>query len=83
MWAGTIFSTMAFQNRVDPWGELHAVPGRGTMLGNRGGKFHRNDKTLSKRRWATHHWIACELHYKNMHHEAMGPATPRCSFSMR
>jgi len=63
---------MPLQNRVTPWGELIASPGRGTMLGNRGGKFHRDDKTLSRRRWATHHWICCELHYKDMHHEPMG-----------
>jgi hypothetical protein len=60
------------QNRVTPWGTLIATPERGTMLGNRGGKFHRDDKTLGRRRWATHHWIACELHYKDMRHEPMG-----------
>jgi hypothetical protein len=64
---------MTLQNRVDPWGALHAVPERGTMMGNRGGKFHRDDKTLGKRRWASHHWICCDLHYKGMHHDAMGP----------
>jgi hypothetical protein len=63
---------MPLQNRVHPNGELFAVPERGTMLGNRGGKFHRDDKTLSKRRWASRAWIACELHYKNWHHEPMG-----------
>ncbi len=42
------------------------------MLGNRGGKFHRDDKTLGKRRWASRHWIACELQYKDWHHEPMG-----------
>src|SRR5438477_4384304 len=42
------------------------------MMGNRGGKFHRPDRTLGKRRWASRHWICCELHYKNQHHEAMG-----------
>ena len=42
------------------------------MMGNRGGKFHRDDKTLGKRRWASHHWICCDMHYKNMKHEAMG-----------
>jgi len=60
------------QNRVNPWGELCAVPERGTMLGNRGGKFHRDDRTLGRRRWASRHWICCELHYKGLHHEAMG-----------
>ena len=63
---------MPLQNRVAPNGELHAVKARGTMLGNRGGKFHRDDQTLGKRRWASHHWIACELHYKDWHHEPMG-----------
>lgn len=60
------------QNRVAPDGTLHAVAARGTMLGNRGGRFHRDDKTLGQRRWASSHWIACELHYKGLHHEAMG-----------
>ena len=63
---------MSLQNRVDPWGVLHAVPQRGTMLGNRGGRFHRDDRTLGQRRWASRHWICCELHYKDLHHEAMG-----------
>ena len=64
---------MTLQNRVDPWGQLHAVPERGTMMGNRGGKFHRDDQTFGKRRWASTHWICCDIHFKNMKHEAMGP----------
>ncbi len=63
---------MSLQNRVAPNGELFAVPFRGTMMGNRGGKFHRDDKTLAKRRWASTHWICCDLHWKNQHHEPMG-----------
>jgi hypothetical protein len=63
---------MTLQNRVDPWGQIIATPERGTMMGNRGGKFHRDDKTLGKRRWATTHWICCELHWKCAHHEPMG-----------
>jgi hypothetical protein len=63
---------MTLQNRVDPWGRIFAAPERGTMMGNRGGKFHRDDRTLGKRRWASRHWIACELHYKDLHHEPMG-----------
>lgn len=64
---------MALQNRVDPFGVIHAVPERGTMMGNRGGRFHRDDQTLGKRRWASHHWICCELHFKDRRHEVMGP----------
>ena len=41
-------------------------------MGNRGGKFHRDDQTLGKRRWASSHWICCELHWKDQHHEPMG-----------
>ena len=63
---------MSLQNRVAPNGELFAVPERGTMMGNRRGKFHRDDKTLAKRRWASTHWICCDLHWKNQHHEPMG-----------
>jgi hypothetical protein len=63
---------MPHQNRVHPNGEIFAVAERGFMLGNRGGRFHRDDRTLGKRRWASTHWICCELHYKNMHHEVMG-----------
>ena len=63
---------MPLQNRVDPFGEISVSPTRGTMLGNRGGRFHQEDQTLGKRRWASQHWICCELHYKNWHHEPMG-----------
>jgi hypothetical protein len=63
---------MTLQNRVKPNGEIVATPERGTMMGNRGGKFHREDKTLGKRRWASTHWICCELHWKSAHHEPMG-----------
>ena len=63
---------MPLQNRVNPWGEIEEVAARGLMMGNRGGKFHRDNKTLGKRRWATYHWICCDIHYKNMKHEAMG-----------
>jgi len=63
---------MPLQNRASPFGELVATPARGTMMGNRGGKFHRDDRTLGKRRWSSRHWICCDLHYKNAKHEAMG-----------
>jgi hypothetical protein len=63
---------MPLQNRVDPFGEIVATSARGTMMGNRGGKFHRDDQTLGKRRWTSRHWICCDLHYKGKHHEPMG-----------
>ena len=60
---------MALQNRVDPFGELVATPARGMFLGNRGGRFHRDDRTLGKRRWASRQWICCVLHFKERHRE--------------
>ncbi len=63
---------MPLQNRVQPDGSIVAVPARGLMMGNRGGKFHRDDQTLRKRRWASSHWICCELEWKGAHHDPMG-----------
>ena len=59
---------MALQNRVTPFGELVATPARGTMFGNRGGRFHRDDRTLGQRRWASRQWICCVLQFKDRHH---------------
>lgn len=64
---------MPLQNRVAPNGDIFATPAKGTMMGNRGGKFHRDDKTLGSRRWVSTHWICCELEWKGAHHEPMGP----------
>jgi len=57
------------QNRVTPFGELIATSARGTMYGNRGGRFHRDDKTLGTRRWASRQWICCVLSFKGRRHE--------------
>jgi hypothetical protein len=56
------------QNRVTPFGELITTPSRGLWMGNRGGRFHREDKTLGARRWASRQWICCVLEFKNRHH---------------
>jgi hypothetical protein len=64
---------LPLQNRVDPFGVIHAVPQRGTLMGNRGGKIHDPaTKTLLKRRYATRRWIICECVYKDWHREVMG-----------
>ena len=63
---------MALQNRVDPFGRLVATPARGTMFGNRGGRFHRDDRTLGTRRWASRQWICCVLQFKGRRHEVWG-----------
>jgi hypothetical protein len=63
---------MPLQNRVDPYGELLATPARGTMFGNRGGKFHRDDKTLASRRWVSRQWICCVLKFKGRQRSVWG-----------
>lgn len=55
---------MTLQNRVDPFGEIHADPSRGTMFGNRGGCMHK-DKKLVGRPWSNQRWICCLLEFKN------------------
>jgi len=63
---------MPLQNRVDPFGILFAAPVRGTLFGNRGGKFHRDDRTLGQRRWASRQWICCVLKFKNRQRDVWG-----------
>lgn len=60
---------MPLQNRVAPKGGLMAVAARGLMMGNRGGQFHKPDRTLARRRWSSRAWIACLLEWKGRHEE--------------
>jgi hypothetical protein len=55
---------MPLSNRVDPFGAIHAVADRGTMYGNRGGRFHRDDGSLKPRAWASDQWLCCVLAFK-------------------
>lgn len=63
---------MPLQNRVTPFGELVAVPARGLFMGNRGGRFHRDKKTLTARRWASRQWICCVLDFKGRRRDVWG-----------
>ena len=63
---------MPLQNRVDPFGELFATPARGLFMGNRGGRIHTGDRTLTKRRWASRQWICCVLDFKNRQRNVWG-----------
>src|SRR3982750_3317937 len=63
---------MTLQNRVNPFGELIAAPSRGTLFGNRGGRFHRDDHTPGTRRWASRQWICCVLDFKGRHRQVWG-----------
>lgn len=63
---------MPLQNRVDPFGEIRAIRSRGALMGNRGGRFHLDDKTLGRRRWASKAWIACRTEFRERSREVMG-----------
>ncbi len=60
------------QNRVDPYGELVATSARGALMGNRGGRFHRPDRTLGRRRWTSKQWIACVCAFKGRRRTVWG-----------
>ena len=60
------------QNRVTPFAELVAVPARGLFMGNRGGRFHNDAKTLTARRWASRQWICCVLDFNGRHRDVWG-----------
>ena len=63
---------MPLQNRVSPFGELCALSARGLFMGNRGGRFHTDAKTLTTRRWASRQWICCVLDFKNRQRDVWG-----------
>jgi hypothetical protein len=65
-------SFMPLPNRVDPFGNLFADASRGSLFGNRGGRFHRDDRTLGLRRWVSRAWICCRLEFKGRHREVWG-----------
>jgi hypothetical protein len=63
---------MPLQNRVDPLGNLFADTSRGLLFGNRGGRFHRDDRTVGIRRWVSRAWICCRLEFKGRHRDVWG-----------
>jgi len=56
---------MPLQNRVAPDQTLNAVPHRGTLMGNRGGRFHNGDQSLGKKHWFSKAWISCLLDFND------------------
>ena len=63
---------MPLPNRVDPFGELIADPARGSFMGNRGGRFHTDQRTLGRRRWVSRQWICCVLEFKGRQRDVWG-----------
>jgi hypothetical protein len=62
---------MPLQNRVTPFGEIIAVPERGTMMGNRG-ILHDARRRL-RRQWAGKLWICCVLEFRGRRDPVMAP----------
>ena len=62
---------MPLQNRVTPFAEIVALPGRGLMMGNRG-VLH-DDAQRIARAWQTRRWIACVLEFRGRRRAVMTP----------
>ncbi|HEV2447978.1 MAG TPA: hypothetical protein VGS58_18740 [Candidatus Sulfopaludibacter sp.] len=63
---------MPLENRVDPFGALFRTSARGTMLGNRGGCLHDENREIV-RPFLNRRWIACLLEFKGRHRTVMAP----------
>jgi hypothetical protein len=64
---------MPRQNRVDPFGEILALPQRGQWMGNRGGCLHDDAGRLRSIRWKSRAWLICRLEFKGWHRKIMQP----------
>lgn len=62
---------MPRRNRVDPWGDLHAVPNRGNFTGNRGCLV--NDSGDIRRHHSGNLWIICRLVFRDFNHPLAAP----------
>lgn len=63
---------MSRQNRVDPFGEIVAVPARGTFMGNRG-ILHDPSGRLGAARWRLKAWLICLTAFNDRHRQVMAP----------
>src|SRR5713226_1145668 len=62
---------MPLRNRVTPFGEILALAGRGTLMGNRG-ILHDAQRTIV-RDSQVRRWIACRLEFRGRHRRIMTP----------
>lgn len=62
---------MPRQNRVTPFGDIIAIPDRGTFLGNRG-VLH-DDEGRIQRAWQVKRWIVCVLEFRGRKRRIMTP----------
>lgn len=59
------------RNRVDPWGDLHAVAARGLFTGNRGCLVDDDGVLVRHHRGSL--WITCALEFKGWRHPLAAP----------
>ena len=59
------------QNRVDPFGHLHAVAARGAWMGNRGVLIDAGRRVVAP--WQLRRWITCVLTFRDRHREVFTP----------
>jgi hypothetical protein len=60
-----------WRNRVTPFGDIIAVPARGTLMGNRG-VLHNAERSIV-RDSQVKRWIACRLEFRGRHRVVMTP----------
>lgn len=62
---------MPFRNRVNPYGEIEAIPERGTLMGNRGCLINAQRQLIKP--FQLQRWISCVLEFKGRRHPVMTP----------
>jgi hypothetical protein len=62
---------MPLQNRVDPYGKLHAIEARGAWMGNRG-ILHDDEKRIVAP-WRLKRWITCSLSFRGRKRQVFAP----------
>jgi hypothetical protein len=62
---------MPLQNRVDPYGALHATAARGAWMGNRGVLHDASKRIVAA--WRLRRWITCVLRFKDRRREVFAP----------
>jgi len=65
--------SMSRRNRVDPWGDIHAVPARGLLTGNRGCLVDDDGEIVRHHRGSL--WIICRTEYRGWQHPLDAPRT--------
>jgi hypothetical protein len=62
---------MALQNRVDPYGRLHAIEARGAWMGNRGALHDASKRVVAG--WRSRRWITCVLSFRSRRRDVFAP----------